>query len=313
MKGRQPPNQNLRDLLLRVIEKGESDLIEGHQKMNDRIKAAHPHAGIPKRSQKIPLPKSLEPEWARLKSRNYANRVLLAGGDFLRQTVIDTTASGVVNVTSKDGHLQPVVIRAPSDANLKTAVRQMAAAMNGANKERDELIPQADAMEAFYLLDWDLHKWEAFDIESGRFNKTLQVLDTVLDVLDQPLYAAKHWLNVPRPHVVEMDIEVVPWLPVPQHQSLPSGHAAAATALERVLSDLTGADADAKQKRRLEGIAVRIARNRERAGLHTDLDTAAGVDLGGKIAGWMVGRALAGDTAYASWSALYAQASAEWV
>lgn len=143
----------------------------------------------------------------------------------------------------------------------------------------------------------------------------------LIDIVDW--YAAhtvlqlKCRLRVPRPYVIDKDH--APWpgpLPDPDYTAYPGGHSTIMEALHVVLSDVISAKKTSEETRltndlHLRGLADRIADNRERAGLHTSVDTDAGRAFGAEI-----GRALidaGNDPGFRDWNAIYKAAKQEWI
>lgn len=85
----------------------------------------------------------------------------------------------------------------------------------------------------------------------------------------------KHAFAVARPG--ELDPSIVPLLTVPGHASFPGGHATMAGAMESLLLAIWAGHADAAK---LAQLAESIAENRVRAGLHYQIDSTAGLQLG---------------------------------
>jgi hypothetical protein len=143
--------------------------------------------------------------------------------------------------------------------------------------------------------------------DARRYAWTGEVLRVVNDVVASPIYAIKHLLNVKRPNQVDPTIET--WLPTPAHASFPSGHASFAHAAAAVLTTLCGA----KDPLGLSQVASEVAKRRELAGLHTDLDSQEGQRLGEALGRYMLKQAQTGAAAeLAPWRALFALASREW-
>ena len=172
---------------------------------------------------------------------------------------------------------------------------------------RDELLLEEEALAIMFVAD--------LKMDPDRHAVTLQVIDAVLNVVSTPLYVIKHLLDVDRPHLgmAQANPPILRFntvIPVPRHASFPGGHAASATALAIVLDSIVCADGS--QLHRLKAIEERIAKNRVLAGLHTDLDTKAGEQLGEAIGNWMVETGSRSDVDFPSWAVLFAEATAEW-
>jgi PAP2 superfamily len=101
---------------------------------------------------------------------------------------------------------------------------------------------------------------------------TLKLLSHVLYLSEPLLYIAKLRFDRVRPSFVDPVLTTV--LPVPRHPAFPSGHAYQATVVAEILSQLS-------PSRRSSFIAdaLRIATNREIAGLHYSSDSIAGARL----------------------------------
>jgi membrane-associated phospholipid phosphatase len=141
---------------------------------------------------------------------------------------------------------------------------------------------------------------------------TSLLIDIVTEVVTAPTHRLKHWIRVPRPSDSSawngMAVTPTP-LPVPGYSAYPSGHATLAQALAVVLASLGASNPSKRTK--LDKLAADIGKNRERAGLHTDIDTRAGLELGKGFGDWLV--VAAGDrTTFPTWADIYATASAEW-
>jgi PAP2 superfamily len=113
----------------------------------------------------------------------------------------------------------------------------------------------------------------------------------LLDAALQFAYASgmrfKHALCCPRPS--EYSAMVQPIIEVPQHASLPSGHATEAHVTAGILSELVpGAKEGKLTDKYLRRLAFRIARNREISGVHFPVDTLAGRLLGDSLASYFL-------------------------
>lgn len=141
---------------------------------------------------------------------------------------------------------------------------------------------------------------------------TCALVDVVHDVVNVAVHRLKHQLRVPRPDDKTAAAfpfsTVVPLIPVPGYSAYPSGHSTLMFALATVLSDVVAANIT--QTDALHTLALAIARNRELAGLHTAVDTAAGDQLGRAIGSWML--QAAAHPEFGPWSGMYAMAAREW-
>lgn len=145
-----------------------------------------------------------------------------------------------------------------------------------------------------------------------RQDYTCMVLDVVPMVVTTLVQALKYATKVPRPRDYPgatgfpADVDWPPVIKVPLYSSYPGGHATTAYALATVLQPVTGVDATALSK-----LAGELSLDRESAGLHTGIDTAAGRAIGEAVGKWMV-QAAGKPLAFPIWSALFCAATQEW-
>jgi hypothetical protein len=95
-------------------------------------------------------------------------------------------------------------------------------------------------------------------------------------------------LHFMRPRPVQVWPGILPVLPTPPHPSFPSNHATQAEAVSLLIQNAVGADSEAGIGKYLTALSLRIAVNRERAGLHFASDSQAGRDLGAWIVAELV-------------------------
>ncbi len=206
--------------------------------------------------------------------------------------------------------LKPIV--APIEDELRKAIKK---AVTEQGKDaiditnREEIVSQAN--------DAGLTIARALDLDVLKHRRFLYLFDVMEFVLARPLYEAKLHLDVNRPSIPLLPppgstvppVPTVPLVPVPKHQSFPSGHASYAWAIAELIDGIVTLNQE--QKAYLQGLAERISKNRERAGLHTDLDTEDGKKLGQALGSWMVSAAK-DETTYPKWATLVADAQGEW-
>jgi hypothetical protein len=109
---------------------------------------------------------------------------------------------------------------------------------------------------------------------------------------DLYVMALKNDIAEPRPF--QRSALVSPVIATPPHGSLPSGHATAAAMMSEILSALLYA-AGHPRTQQLDRLARRIAFNRVVAGVHFQMDSAAGYALGRQLAGLFVALACGGN------------------
>ncbi len=103
---------------------------------------------------------------------------------------------------------------------------------------------------------------------------TFVFLSAVHAAVSRIEFRIKNYFSSPRPN--ELTSEVDPVIQTPAHSSYPSGHATESFCLARVL----GAICFGGRHSETEQIAMRIAHNREFAGVHFPIDSIEGAKLG---------------------------------
>lgn len=102
--------------------------------------------------------------------------------------------------------------------------------------------------------------------------------------------------------------KIRPLIRVPSHPSYPSGHATQSLLVGLLLQHVIGLNQNAKLFQRIDEVALDIAVNRERAGVHYPSDSEAGRNLGQEIFEMFLARA----DVNASLGAALEEARAEW-
>lgn len=165
-----------------------------------------------------------------------------------------------------------------------------------------EISPEAVYPELFFAFALGLDK------EPERYRWTCLVIDVTVSVTAVAVQRLKHRLLVPRPYEIDEQIKPSQRIDRPMYSAFPSGHATICYALVTVLSNLTSDDGQTDTA--LSGLAERISVNRERAGLHTGIDTEQGNKLGTELARSMLAAANAPE--FSVWGAVLAAARKEW-
>lgn len=141
---------------------------------------------------------------------------------------------------------------------------------------------------------------------------TVAVVDALTSVTMLLVNRLKQGLKVPRPSDWDNGQPIVPLLPVPATTSYPGGHAAVLAALQVLLPAL--AKLDAAQTGQLRTLARELTKDRVRMGLHTELDSTAGEELGDALGNALL--RLATDATVKKscplWAAAFAVAQKEW-
>jgi membrane-associated phospholipid phosphatase len=156
--------------------------------------------------------------------------------------------------------------------------------------------------------DWiPIYFAKALGLNTGSHGRILDLLDIALGVTMIPVFRIKNSANVLRPW--QLDPNVRPRIPHLWHSSFPSGHAAGAHVCAAMLIGL--ANPGAADRVRLHALAQVIAKNRELANVHTDLDSDAGREVGQAVGQWLLSAALTAGGPYAVWPSLYEYARQE--
>lgn len=199
-------------------------------------------------------------------------------------------------------------------ADLKAAVQ----AVRVDGKRLSDILVQAPNPELILLYRFKTVRDADFSGEDAALWWTAWIVDALIETTSSVLHRLKHAIRLARP----ADPCFQPWLPSPlqpllpepAYTAYPGGHSCQMAALSVVLCRLSRCDA--AERLRVEALAEDIGRNRERAGLHSAVDTDAG---------WVLGQALghafldavgrvdrAGQLLYPSWTACFDAAGAEW-
>jgi len=134
-----------------------------------------------------------------------------------------------------------------------------------------EVLAQAGNAFGFFL--------GAVAVPWNRKPRSLEFIDIALGLMQMLQQRAKQLLACARPHTLQPAL--MPIVEVPEHGSLPSGHAGESRLVAELLSQwLAGDDRNAPQARMLDRLATRIAHNRVVAGVHFPVDSVAGDLLG---------------------------------
>ncbi|NVK29946.1 MAG: hypothetical protein HWE20_02995 [Gammaproteobacteria bacterium] len=140
-----------------------------------------------------------------------------------------------------------------------------------AARQRDDILLE-DALEiSGYLRPLGIQADGSYPATERLFYRVLKVTEVV-----GLFYKAR--FNVPRPRLFNPALR--PFLPDPWHGSFPSNHALQSMSIALLFSQLLPEVAPVSA---LFRSARRIAKNREYAGIHTELDTQAGFELAEKF------------------------------
>lgn len=235
--------------------------------------------------------------------------VMLAAGDFWAATRLTGAAwTAGAGIPSSSLSIEPLGhhgFEPVSATDYTASVARVPDTMNKAPLNIRQLVT-AQSNVPFLFLPIALGMAD----DPGAYPHSCLLVDCVHAVVNVAVHRLKHRLLVPRPYDEDAfpNNGVSPLIRKPGYTAYPSGHATLMFALATVLAEVI--EAEALQRGQLESLAAEIATNRERAGLHTELDTRAGRDLGRAIGGWMV--AAAAHSEFGPWSAIYASACAEW-
>jgi membrane-associated phospholipid phosphatase len=215
-----------------------------------------------------------------------------------------TAASG------SNANWAPHVLRAHSAAVYAASLARVKTTMAGAAPHVDDISFQAPVPSIVMALALGM------DADAGtasyRYAYTALLIDVIVDVVTAPVHRLKKLIRVPRPSdgVWSLNPPIAPQpLTVPGYTAYPSGHAAVSAALATVLAALGKNTSKAND---LKKLALSVATNRERAGLHTDIDSTEGLALGEAMGKWMVDAATNHAAVFPTWADVYNAAAAEW-
>lgn len=138
-------------------------------------------------------------------------------------------------------------------------------------------------------------------LDPARHGLVLDLIDIAAGIVMLPTFALKNGANIPRPW--DIGVGRAPIIDKIWHASWPSGHATAAYVFAHVLGALAGADA--VEQARLDQLAGVVATFRERALVHTPLDSDAGRILGTAVGTWLVEAATTDCATHPDWASLY--------
>ncbi|HKW94213.1 MAG TPA: phosphatase PAP2 family protein [Methylomirabilota bacterium] len=202
------------------------------------------------------------------------------------------------------GHWKTWVLTSGSQLRLPPPPDQAAAAAE--LKELHALTARRDPAALDRIVFWDTgapgYRWNGILAdELSRHNLAGATTSRHVALMEVAIYDAtiatwnsKYAHRRPRPGAVDPTLATA--LATPRSPSYPSEHAAVAAAAARVLAYLFPDDSQA-----LMAKAMEAAGSRELAGLQYPSDTAAGLDLGGKVADLVIERARH-DGSEVSWS-----------
>lgn len=155
---------------------------------------------------------------------------------------------------------------------------------------------RGDRLEEIFVQATDLFSFyeSILKTREDALPRTYDLVDLILGLSHEVVMQVKFPLACPRPS--EVSRQIMPMLEVPSHASFPSGHATAAYALSELMVLLLKLKQTNPLATRLRKLAFRIAQNREVAGLHFSVDSAAGQLLGTALARFVAALAEQFDT-----------------
>jgi hypothetical protein len=182
-------------------------------------------------------------------------------------------------------HLEGTAFEA-SATEIVTLVRPDTAVFQAQTKvllERDTQLRRDRSCEILAQLGYPMAFWASVGgLYPERHQKTFELLAAAMRLANFVEMRFKQALACPRPMAYSHQIQ--PIIQTPGHGSLPSGHATEAFMTARVLEEVLSPAYDAANARllheQLMGQAARIAINRQIAGVHFPVDSAAGQILG---------------------------------
>jgi len=142
----------------------------------------------------------------------------------------------------------------------------------------NEIIAQTQAPWPFFA--------SVVGLQPGRHKRSIELIDAALALTYAVVMSFKHALACPRPH--EYSAAIQPVIEVPQHATLPAGHAAESHVMARLFSALVPGFEGHQGAAYLRRLAGRISENRVIAGVHFPIDLVAGRLLGDAVADYLL-------------------------
>jgi hypothetical protein len=193
---------------------------------------------------------------------------------------IESTVEGsAVSTTLKYGQVPLITLARPDKEVFRNQVGAVLERRADRADRMPEIMTQVTPQFAFWASICNLHP--------ERNRHTIELSLVLLHVAMLLIQRFKHELACPRPAAWSVDMQ--PPIQTPAYFAWPSGHATESLFFAAMMARLrTGVPG---QNERLHKLALRIAENREVAGLHFPVDSAAGQFLGHRLAEYFAARA----------------------
>lgn len=220
----------------------------------------------------------------------------------------------LMSFTGSDG--KPVAsehaVSGQATAGYKTSVKDVKDAMK---ESRDDDLISFEASSPTLRLALAVGMDRGAGTTAYPYRYTALLIDVIVEVVTAPTHRLKGLLQVPRPNSADAwkpdHVPTPAFDPVPGYTAYPSGHATVCAAAAVVLNTVAKS-AISGLSQPLMKVAEEIGKNRERAGLHTKLDTDEGLALGKTMGQWMVDAATIHSKVFTNWADLFEAAQAEW-
>lgn len=207
-------------------------------------------------------------------------RMSLLVCEFLSRVRVTIDQSGLTASVQGDtgGSVATLLtLTAPTEADINLGAKGLASTQDkhpADSANIDSLVAQNEHIDSFML--------RCAGAAPESYPRKYELARAISILVNLVCLRLKHAFAVQRPS--ELDPAIVPMLPVPGHGSFPGGHANMASALALVVAAITEGNPYAE----LRAIAGEIALNRVRAGLHYQLDSDAGHELGEKLGAYLL-------------------------
>lgn len=198
----------------------------------------------------------------------------------LQFTSVPASGACTLSYRKADGSYAPlVIVKRPKFDTFAAQVDAVMADAQQRNTFFSTMLIEQDPPEPLWC--------SMLPLDPVRTPETIHLLRVALSVASAVVQRFKIALACPRPYEYSSDLQ--PMLTTPGHASFPSGHSTQAFMCAHLIAEHAVGRAPLL-KERLQAQAVRIAKNRQVAGIHFPADSACGRVLGQTLAEYFMAR-----------------------